>query len=478
MAEPFDNGDLLDPDQGYKFYQTFIDLCSLKDPRFNESTLDQMFSSSDQDEFKFQDQQDSRSQDQDEFKFQDQQDSRSQDQDEFKFQDQDKFKFLDQDEFKFQDQDESKFQDLDESQDQQDSRSQDQDQDEFKFQDQDKFKFLDQDEFKFQDQQDQQDSRSLDQDQQDSRSLDQDQQDSRSPDQDESQDQQDSRSLDQDKFEIQDQDEFKFQDQQDSRFQDQQDSRSSGIDDKLDLLVDDSDEVLHEFMISRQLESNSEDKTEVQVAEMTRQDKVSLMKSLDFRKFLLKQIGRKFELVEIMAQTLSRGVIKPQRLLVDDPDYYVAIDLMTNTYYLCYRTLMMVDIDYYKEGCVSRSFDDLIKIFEEYCGQNPELLFRIYKSRGGVHGFLVSSSSDYRDGAAITRMLDLDCDFYYSIYSYIRGWSVRLNRKKKDVSVELYEYVGTVGTGVEDEHLGKLTDLHINLLSVFAGVGFSTMAGV
>ena len=224
--------------------------------------------------------------------------------------------------------------------------------------------------------------------------------------------------------------------------------------------------------------SERREDSEVTVAAMSREDKISMMKSIDFRKFLIKEIGRKFDLVEIMAQTLHRGVVKPQRLLVDESDYYVAIDLMTNTYYVCYRTLMMVDIDYYKEGCISRSIEDLMKIFEEYCARHPGLLFRIYKSRGGVHGFLVSHKSDYKTGEAITRMLDLDCDFYYSIYSYIRGWSVRLNRKKKDTTTQLYEYIGTVGDGVEDNHLGKLTDLHINLVSVFANVGYSTMAGI
>ena len=131
----------------------------------------------------------------------------------------------------------------------------------------------------------------------------------------------------------------------------------------------------------------------------------------------------------------------------------------------------MIDVDYYKVGCKSKSLDDIIKIFTDYCKKNPNLVFQIYESNGGVHGFLTSHSSDYKSKKSIDLMLDLDCDFYYTVYSYLRGWSIRLNCKTKDIDPNLYKYIKTIGTGKEDKHLIKLTNLHINLITVFANVG-------
>ena len=74
-------------------------------------------------------------------------------------------------------------------------------------------------------------------------------------------------------------------------------------------------------------------------------------------------------------------------------------------------------------------------------------------------------------------MLDLKCDFYYTVYCYLRGWSVRLNKKRKDTQDELYQYIGTVGTGKEDDQLVKLVNLHINLVPVFANTKPNTMYG-
>ncbi len=252
-------------------------------------------------------------------------------------------------------------------------------------------------------------------------------------------------------------------------------SSPGDMSEKIGELAETSDPVLSDFINSNDPNAPHSDD---QIEEVSKEEKVRMLRSLDFRKFLIKEMGRTFDLVDLLSKSLHAGIVKPQRLLYDDENYYIGIDLMTNTYYVCYRNLLMIDIDYYKEGCVSRSVEDLTTIIKSYCSNHPKLLFRLYKSRGGIHGFVVSYEHHYRNQESIQLMLDLDCDFYYAIYSYLRGFSVRLNRKRMDTEAKIYEFIGYVGHGKEDEYLGKLTDLHMNLVPVFKDVLPSAMLGV
>ncbi len=199
-----------------------------------------------------------------------------------------------------------------------------------------------------------------------------------------------------------------------------------------------------------------------------------------YRKKVILKAGHAVQTVLMIAPVLLPRIIKPQQLIQDDPDYYIAIDQVTNTYYVCYRTLMMIDVDWYKDDNET-SIDDRQKLtiqkIKDYCADNPQLCFRLYSSQGGLHAFLTSQESHYRDPLAIQMMLDLTTDFYYVVHCYLRGWSVRLNKKKVDMKDELYQYIDTVGSGQEIQHLVNLTQLHINLVPVFIGVGVNTMYG-
>lgn len=166
---------------------------------------------------------------------------------------------------------------------------------------------------------------------------------------------------------------------------------------------------------------------------------------------------------------VKRFTVRPQRLLHDDKDYYIAIDMLTNTYYICYRTLLMLDIDFYKPTEeVEVSKEDIINKLEKYAKEN-KLRFRLYQSRNGIHAFLINRESNYKNPEDTQIMIDLDVDFFYIVYSNIRGWSVRLNRKKNEEKMS-YTYICDVGDETPIEHLEKLVELHINLVPVFENV--------
>jgi hypothetical protein len=227
-----------------------------------------------------------------------------------------------------------------------------------------------------------------------------------------------------------------------------------------------------------------------------------LLKDRGFSKFIIENEDP-VTAVKMIAYTMSHSLLKPQRLLVDDDDYYVAIDLFTNTYYICYRNLLMIDVDRYKQDVGTDTLEDLkLKL-----NKHPEFFFRIYSSRNGYHVFVLNRKMDYKSDESIRLMKDLGSDFYYIVYTYLRGWSVRLNKKKGEENRDdLYEWIGDVVCGqffpsnfvakdeqpiispanenavkikfediVPDQRLEDLVELHISLSDVFKDVGLCSM---
>jgi hypothetical protein len=212
--------------------------------------------------------------------------------------------------------------------------------------------------------------------------------------------------------------------------------------------------------------------------------------------------------VKLISYTMRRSLLKPQRLLIDENDYYVGVDLNTNTYYICYRNLMMLDIDRYKQDAGTDTLNDI----KSKVAARPELAFRIYESRNGYHLFVLNRGFDYTSDEAIRLMWELGCDYHYIVYSHLRGWSVRLNKKAGEEDREkLYTWIADSVMGqwipadnlsmdsdlthtseamarlfetvppeqmltyLPDYRLMELTNLHIDLVDVFKDVGMCLM---
>lgn len=223
---------------------------------------------------------------------------------------------------------------------------------------------------------------------------------------------------------------------------------------------------------------DEDESTSVPVNENGEKPTIKQLAHGQFREMALSEHGKTVMMVKALAPSLTNAIRKPQRLLHDDEDYYVAIDCRTNTYYVCYRTLLMIDIDFYKDLA---TVDVIVDKFKQYVAQKSAeghpLRFRLFKSRNGVHAFLVSQASSYRDDQTVEMQLELGSDFYYVVYSFIRGWSVRLNKKVADTSDLLYQHICDVGDAISDEDLLKLVDLHIKLVDVFKETGVNKMFG-
>jgi len=173
------------------------------------------------------------------------------------------------------------------------------------------------------------------------------------------------------------------------------------------------------------------------------------------------------EFIRLLYISLTQYLTKPQRIIIDLLYYYVACDTYTRTYYICFKNLLMCDIDFYKdESGNAVNTQEIIDYATNYA-LTHNLTFRVYSSRNGFHLFLTSKQMDYKSEESFTIMTDMKTDFYYILYSKIRGWCVRLNRKDKDTNPTLYTYVTTIGNAPEDAILVELVDLHLILSNQF-----------
>lgn len=240
-----------------------------------------------------------------------------------------------------------------------------------------------------------------------------------------------------------------------------------------------------------------------------------LMRDPGFRKRLtLGHIDARL-IIEI-APYYSMLVKKPQKLEADLETGYMAIDMATNTHYYCSNTLM-VDVDSYKMPngddvdilsilphcmCQIQQVIENYKSVDDYdpdntdsrrkstwnlykcrnrkkCGRKctPSCIFRwsVFKSRNGWHAFLLSHDMNPRSQEAIQLLIEAEADLFYIVFSYLRYWSVRLNRKEGEVIGEkgMYPFIGDVIEGkkvnrenkcvpILEHHLFNV-NLHINL---------------
>ena len=205
------------------------------------------------------------------------------------------------------------------------------------------------------------------------------------------------------------------------------------------------------------------------------------LKHAKFRNFVISKLGKNYLTISKLKDIMRSLIIRPQRLLTDNIFFYIGCDMITNTYYICYKELMMIDIDFYKDDkdkSESLKLEDIINIFMKDIEDNPNNCWSLYKTRGGIHAFLLSKKMNYNLKETCEYMLKLGCDFNYVIYTHLRGWSVRLNRKEKEEKMK-NELLCQLGNPQNiDKNLERQLNLHNKLIEVFKEDTPSLMYGV
>lgn len=172
-----------------------------------------------------------------------------------------------------------------------------------------------------------------------------------------------------------------------------------------------------------------------------------------------------FNILETNANNFKNALRKPQQLICNNPDYYVAFDQKTRTFYICFKYLMMIDIDIQK--LTVDTFDII-----EHCETNFDKLqtaIQIYKSFHGYHLFIIDKNRLHSDLDSLKYMIDKGCDYNYGIFAYMRGYSVRLNKKHSDINnSDIYQYIGFYGNQSKiDQQLNHYVMIHYELMHKF-----------
>ena len=172
---------------------------------------------------------------------------------------------------------------------------------------------------------------------------------------------------------------------------------------------------------------------------------VEELKDSKFRQYLIDTIESSTELIPLLAEGLISTLKKPQRFLMGDVNFYVACDLYTNTYYICYQNILCIDVDIPKSKWTSKH--EYLQFLEDWYHSHMIFDFQIYETTNGFHVFISNYLFDYKQPESIQIMTELGADIYYCVYTYLRGWSIRLNRKRRETHPQIYEYIGQLGQG-------------------------------
>ena len=157
------------------------------------------------------------------------------------------------------------------------------------------------------------------------------------------------------------------------------------------------------------------------------------------------------------APKFLQGVKRKQFLIKTNKDYYIARDSKTNTVYICFKNLLMIDIDKLPKEINDKSIEEQNSYIIEYFSKLP-YSFRIYKSKRGYHVFCTSYKFNYRSRESVDFMLSNMSDPYYCMYSYIRGYCVRLNRKFEEINHK-HDCLHIINQDKEDIDLVKLLNV-------------------
>jgi len=135
----------------------------------------------------------------------------------------------------------------------------------------------------------------------------------------------------------------------------------------------------------------------------------------------------KKKLLSMITNYLKPYINKPQQLIKDEEDYYVAVDMRTNTKYICFKDLCVLDFDISEYQFKSK---DEILTYLEQNDQLQEIPYMCVETRNGYHIYLMDIPREHNSIETIDFLLQFKSDIFYKFYCYLRGFSIRFNKKE------------------------------------------------
>lgn len=163
----------------------------------------------------------------------------------------------------------------------------------------------------------------------------------------------------------------------------------------------------------------------------------SRLKVESFLEYFVNKYPLNYENVKMLSTGLQNYINKPQRVLCNNKNNYVAIDMYTNLYYICFKDLVVFDIDLENNNLFFKNMKKkyLINKFKNY-----DDIFYLDETKNGFHIFLLNKRYHHTSKEAIEYMIEFGCDIKYIVCTYLRGFCIRLN--KKNINDNMYIHCG------------------------------------
>ena len=133
--------------------------------------------------------------------------------------------------------------------------------------------------------------------------------------------------------------------------------------------------------------------------------------------------------IDILCMYLKCYLNKPQRLIEDNIDYYIAIDMLTSTKYICFKNFCILDFDINKNNFTNKN--DILEYInkKDFFNNVP---YYLVESERGYHLYLLDKERLHNRIETFYFIYNFNSDKLYKFYCYLRGYSIRLSLKPED----------------------------------------------
>lgn len=177
----------------------------------------------------------------------------------------------------------------------------------------------------------------------------------------------------------------------------------------------------------------------------------------ELRKFIFNKHGINYDTVVNCSPGVIPLVNGPQRCIYTDTDYFVGVEMKNNTYYVCYKDILMIDIDF-KYGPIDITGLPFRKTDS----------YLVQRSANGYHIYVTNRRFDLTSKEAIDYMIEFKSDITYIMCCYIKkGTTVRVNRKHKDEDPKIYETMSTINQDLVDPTIIERIRVQIKYIREF-----------
>ena len=157
---------------------------------------------------------------------------------------------------------------------------------------------------------------------------------------------------------------------------------------------------------------------------------IKFIKNASFSRYTLRTSNKR-DTFYIYPKIDNKAFTNRNYIRRDIDDYTIKYSFRNKFIALIFYNLMMFDFDF-KDGITEKEVIlNFYKIIEISHTVKMNLAFLLFRSDQGIHSFCISNLLDHNKLSTVELMMALCNDIWYTSFSYINGYGIRLNPKEK-----------------------------------------------